>query len=207
MRDRVSVTVGRPSIRLSHRSTAANAAGGFAAERPAGRRYRSTACALQRRRCSAAKAGSVTLRADGGGSTQTCIEDYFCCQYSLVTGTCCSYFVRRFRPISQQPFIAHVCAIRRQKALGGCNITVQFVTRSNRVFSRKSHMINTRASSHRESSLQDAAACCILTSRLAWIAQRDMSLDFLQGQSSQYKEKAPRAKQQSSYFLARFIIH
>jgi len=33
----------RPSVCLSHRSTAATAAGGFAAERPVGRTYRSTA--------------------------------------------------------------------------------------------------------------------------------------------------------------------
>jgi len=33
----------RPSVRLSRRSTAAAKAGGFAAERPANRRYRSTA--------------------------------------------------------------------------------------------------------------------------------------------------------------------
>ena len=33
MRSGVYVTVGRPSVRLSHRSTAATAAGGFAVER------------------------------------------------------------------------------------------------------------------------------------------------------------------------------
>jgi len=33
MRSRVYVTVGRPSVRLSHRSTAATAAGGFSTER------------------------------------------------------------------------------------------------------------------------------------------------------------------------------
>jgi len=47
MRSRVYLTVGRPSVRpsvrLSHRSTAATAAGGFAAVRRAGVRYRSTA--------------------------------------------------------------------------------------------------------------------------------------------------------------------
>jgi len=43
MRNRVYETVERPSICLSHRSTAAAVAGGFAAERPADRRYRSTA--------------------------------------------------------------------------------------------------------------------------------------------------------------------
>ena len=63
-----------PSDGLSHRSTAATAAGGFAAERRAGRRYQSTAAgALRapccRRRRSAANAGSVSLRADEGGST------------------------------------------------------------------------------------------------------------------------------------------
>ena len=40
---RVYVTVRCPSVCLSHRSTAATAAGGFAAERHAGRRYRSIA--------------------------------------------------------------------------------------------------------------------------------------------------------------------
>jgi len=47
MRSRLYVTVRRPSVRpsvcLSHRSTAAAACGEFAAERPAGRTYRSTA--------------------------------------------------------------------------------------------------------------------------------------------------------------------
>ena len=43
MRSRVYVTVERPSVCLSRQSTAATVAGGFAAERPAGRRYRSTA--------------------------------------------------------------------------------------------------------------------------------------------------------------------
>jgi len=41
----------RPTVRLPVRSTAAAACGGFAAERPVGRRYRSTAsCQLQARR-------------------------------------------------------------------------------------------------------------------------------------------------------------
>jgi len=50
------------------------AAGGFAAEHPAGRRYQLTAAdalrarLLQARRRSAANAGSVMSRADGGGS-------------------------------------------------------------------------------------------------------------------------------------------
>ena len=64
------------SVCLYHRLTAATAAGWFATEHPAGRRYRSIAAdaVLQctqrcRRRLSAANAGSVTLRADGGGST------------------------------------------------------------------------------------------------------------------------------------------
>jgi len=51
--------------RLSRRSTAAVACGGFAAGRSAGRGYRSTAEGAVLR--SAANAGSVTLRADGGG--------------------------------------------------------------------------------------------------------------------------------------------
>ena len=42
MRSRVYVTVERPSVCLSRRSTAATAAGGFAAERCAGKRCRST---------------------------------------------------------------------------------------------------------------------------------------------------------------------
>ena len=45
MRNRVYVTVERPSVCLSHRSTAAALAGGFAAERSAGRRCRSAATA------------------------------------------------------------------------------------------------------------------------------------------------------------------
>ena len=41
MRSKVYMTVGCPSVCLSHRSTAAVACGGFAAGRPTGRRYRS----------------------------------------------------------------------------------------------------------------------------------------------------------------------
>ena len=73
---------GRVSVRmpvcLSHRSTAATAAGEFAAERLAGRRCQSIAAgALRmpccRRRRSAANTGSVMLRSDGGDSIQqTC---------------------------------------------------------------------------------------------------------------------------------------
>ena len=73
-RSRVYVTIERPSVCLSHRSTAATAAGRFAAERRASRRYRSTAaytlCSRQRR--SASNAGSVTsvtVRTDGGACT------------------------------------------------------------------------------------------------------------------------------------------
>jgi len=43
MWSRVYETVGRLSVSLSHRSTAATAVGGFAAERPAGKRYQSIA--------------------------------------------------------------------------------------------------------------------------------------------------------------------
>ena len=43
MRSRVYVTVRRPSVCLSHRLTAAAVCCGFAAERSAGRTYRSTA--------------------------------------------------------------------------------------------------------------------------------------------------------------------
>ena len=76
----------RPSVCLTHRSKAATAAGGFAAERPAcsrpvGRRYRLIAAsALQapccRRWRSAANAGSVVvLRADEAGSTESSYFD------------------------------------------------------------------------------------------------------------------------------------
>ena len=78
--NKVYVMVGCPSVRLSHRSTAAAAARGFAAERPADRRYQSIAVGasavyLQQAR-SAANAGSVALRAERGGSTQTCSAMY-----------------------------------------------------------------------------------------------------------------------------------
>ena len=43
MRNRVYVAIRRLSVCLSHRSTATAMAGGFAAERPVGRRYRQTA--------------------------------------------------------------------------------------------------------------------------------------------------------------------
>ena len=72
----------RPSVRLSHRSAAATAADGFAAERQSGRRYRSMAAgALQQAPCStssAPNAGSVMLRADGGGSAETCRHACVC---------------------------------------------------------------------------------------------------------------------------------
>ena len=60
MQSRVYESVDRPSVRLFHRSTAAAACGGFAAERRAGREYRSTAAgagaqaAQQQRRSSTA---------------------------------------------------------------------------------------------------------------------------------------------------------
>jgi len=60
----------RPSVRLSHRSTAAAARSGFAAERIAGRRYRSIAGAQQQRRCSTAissKCEQCTSIAEGWG--------------------------------------------------------------------------------------------------------------------------------------------
>jgi len=65
MHSTVYVTVERPSVCLSHSSTAATAAGGFAAERPAGRRHQSTAAGavLQGRWPSAANAGSITFTA------------------------------------------------------------------------------------------------------------------------------------------------
>jgi len=76
MRSRVYVTVGRPSVRLSVCPVDCQQQ-----QRPAVlllsadvcSRYQSTAAgvAIWRRR-SAAKAGSVMLRADGGDSTQTC---------------------------------------------------------------------------------------------------------------------------------------
>ena len=46
MWSKVYVTVGCPSVCLSHRSTAAMAAGRFAAECPAGRRYKSIAAGV-----------------------------------------------------------------------------------------------------------------------------------------------------------------
>ena len=68
MWSRVYVTVERLSVCLFHRPTAAAKAGGFAAERPAGMRYRPTAAGagaahwLQAR--SAANEDSVTLTAE-----------------------------------------------------------------------------------------------------------------------------------------------
>ena len=67
-----SLCSGRESVRRSVPSTAATAAGGFAAERRRLSRCRPTAAGtvLQVRRRSSATAGSVVLRDDGGGSTQ-----------------------------------------------------------------------------------------------------------------------------------------
>ena len=72
MRSRVYETVKHPS----RWSTTPKVAGGFVAERPAGRRYRSTAAGrapCSRRRCSAVNSGSVTLTAHAGGWTLTCL--------------------------------------------------------------------------------------------------------------------------------------
>ena len=76
--NRVYITVGHPSVSLFRRSTTATSTNGFAAECTAGRRYLSIAAdALPalccRRRRSARYAGSVTLTADVGGWTQTCL--------------------------------------------------------------------------------------------------------------------------------------
>jgi len=76
MRSRIYVTVGCLSIRLFHRSTAATAASGFAAE---GRKYQWIATGVLQMsfcRCQswAANAGSVMLRANDGGSTWTCFN-------------------------------------------------------------------------------------------------------------------------------------
>ena len=69
-----SLCSGRESVRWSVPSTAATAAGGFAAERRRLSRCRPTAAGtvLQARRRSAATAGSVVLRDDGRGSAQNC---------------------------------------------------------------------------------------------------------------------------------------
>jgi len=61
MRSRVYETVERPSVRLSHRSTAAAACGGFAAKRHAGRKYLTIAGAgiqQQRGRCTGPQHGA-----------------------------------------------------------------------------------------------------------------------------------------------------
>ena len=86
MRSRVYIAVERPSVsvrRLSHRLTATTAVKVFAAERPAGRRYRSIAAGALWEPCCAgagaratSNAGSVTFRADEGVSVLTCsLED------------------------------------------------------------------------------------------------------------------------------------
>jgi len=69
MQNRVFVTVGCPSVRLSldlHQSLNSNNGGRRVCCLAAG-----PCC---RRRCSTANAGSVMLRADEGGSTQTCLN-------------------------------------------------------------------------------------------------------------------------------------
>jgi len=74
------VTVGCPSVRLSHRSTAAAAGVGRlfccwarASVADIDRQLRAPCC---KRRCSAENGGSVMLRADGGGLTRTWIFDW-----------------------------------------------------------------------------------------------------------------------------------
>jgi len=61
-----------PSVCLSHPLTAATAAGGFAAERPAGRRYQSSSAGAVLQALVLSTTGSVALMSDEG-STQTCI--------------------------------------------------------------------------------------------------------------------------------------
>ena len=78
--------------------------GGFAAERPAGSRYRSTAAgagaayqlsidiAVSRRPRSTATAGSVMLRTEGRGLTRTCL---YRCRLVLPVPVCCTSTSRR----------------------------------------------------------------------------------------------------------------
>jgi len=84
-RNRIYETVesrlSRLSICLSHRSTAATTAGGFAADGPAGKRYWSIAAGAgvqQQRRPSTALSSIVTLTADAGGRTQICSVIFVC---------------------------------------------------------------------------------------------------------------------------------
>jgi len=58
MRSSVYETVERPSVCLSHHSTTAAACGGFAAERRAGKRYRSTVASTGRRAAAAPQHGA-----------------------------------------------------------------------------------------------------------------------------------------------------
>jgi len=79
----------RASVCLSHRSTLASAAGGLLLSALwAGYRSIAAGAVLQcRHRRSAANAGSVMLRADGGGSA-TC---YLCCRCLLVLSVVFAY--------------------------------------------------------------------------------------------------------------------
>ena len=75
MRSRVYVAVRRPSVRPSVRLYIPSIAGRFAAERRRLQQISIDICVVTyRRRRSAANAGSVILRADGGGSPQTCFS-------------------------------------------------------------------------------------------------------------------------------------
>ena len=82
-RNMIYVCNGRTSIRmsvcLSHRSIAASAAGGFAAERRCLQQMSIERCG---RRAAGAGAQQQILRAGGGGSTQTCFE--FCQKYTII---------------------------------------------------------------------------------------------------------------------------
>ena len=77
MRSRVYVTVERPSVCVyAHRSTAATAAGGYAAERPGCRRYRPIAAgAVQQMPALRNECGQrhVDSWADGGGWRRRCL--------------------------------------------------------------------------------------------------------------------------------------
>jgi len=101
MQCRVCIMARHPSICLFVPSSmAATAAGEFAAEHPAGRICRSIAAGVGAAYqpsidtplgcpCSAANAGSIMLRADRGGSTQTC----FILQHSYITVLLLGLFV------------------------------------------------------------------------------------------------------------------
>jgi len=136
------------SVCLSHRSTAAAAAGGFAGERAVPQEISIDSCGRRRRvpvagelsskRRSAANAGSVTMTAEERGSTQTVHDLYISSDEKLFSEllTCPNHILRALLP----PPTAQNYSLRnrphnrqlpdRISRITDCNFTVRMLYRN-----------------------------------------------------------------------------